>query len=46
MWLSWLPTVPPTTDIVARIFGLPIMATLFGVVFFGHPYGSFLRNPA
>ena len=42
MGLLWLATVPLTTGIVAQIFGLKFMATLFGVVFFSHQFGSFL----
>ncbi len=42
MGLLWLSTVPLTTGIVAQIFGLRFMATLFGIVFFSHQVGSFL----
>ena len=42
MGLFWLSTVPLTTGIVAQIFGLKFMATLFGVVFLSHQIGSFL----
>ena len=42
MGVLWLSTVPLTTAIVAQIFGLKFMATLFGVVFFSHQIGSFL----
>ena len=42
MGLLWLATVPLTTGIVAQVFGLKFMATLFGVVFFSHQVGSFL----
>jgi MFS family permease len=42
MGLLWLSTVPLTTGLVAQIFGLRYMATLTGVVFFGHQIGSFL----
>ena len=42
MGFLWLSTVPLTTAIVAQIFGLKFMATLFGVVFFSHQIGSFL----
>ena len=42
MGFLWLSTVPLTTGIVAQIFGLKFMATLFGVVFFSHQLGSFL----
>ena len=41
MGFLWLSTVPLTTGIVAQIFGLRYMATLFGVVFFSHQLGSF-----
>ncbi|MGE0746471.1 MAG: MFS transporter [Rhodospirillales bacterium] len=40
--LLWLGTVPLTGMIVARIFGLRYMATLFGFCFVGHQVGSFL----
>ena len=42
MGLLWLSTVPLTTGIVAQIFGLKFMATLFGVVFLSHQIGSFI----
>ena len=42
MGLLWLSTVPLTTGIVAQIFGLKFMATLFGIVFLSHQLGSFL----
>ena len=42
MGLLWLSTVPLTTGIVAQIFGLKYMATLFGIVFLSHQLGSFL----
>ncbi len=42
MGLLWLSTVPLTTGIVAQIFGLKFMATLFGIVFLSHQVGSFI----
>lgn len=42
MGILWLSTVPLTTGIVAQVFGVRYMATLFGIVFFGHQVGSFL----
>ena len=42
MGLTWLSTVPLTNGLVAQIFGLRYMATLTGVVFFGHQIGAFL----
>ncbi len=42
MGLLWLSTVPLTTGIVAQVFGVQYMATLFGLVFFSHQVGSFL----
>jgi predicted MFS family arabinose efflux permease len=42
MGLLWLGTVPLTSGLVAQIFGMRYMATLFGVVFFSHQLGSFL----
>ena len=40
--LMWLSTVPLTTALVAQLFGIRYLATLFGLVFFGHQVGSFL----
>ena len=42
MGLLWLSTVPLTSGLVAIMFGLRYMATLFGFVFFSHQAGSFL----
>ena len=41
MGFLWLATVPLTSGIVAQVFGTRYMATLFGIVFFGHQAGSF-----
>ncbi|MCB1742176.1 MAG: MFS transporter [Gammaproteobacteria bacterium] len=41
MGLLWLSTVPLTSAIVAQVFGVRYMATLFGIVFFSHQLGSF-----
>ena len=40
--LLWLSTVPPTSGLVAVMFGPRYMATLFGFVFFSHQAGAFL----
>jgi len=37
----WLATVPPTSGIVAVMFGTRYMALLYGVVFLSHQLGSF-----
>ena len=42
MGLLWLGTVPLTTGVLARAFGMRYLATLFGFVFMGHQLGSFL----
>ncbi len=42
MGLLWLGTVPLTSGLVAQIFGVRYMGTLFGIVFFSHQLGSFL----
>lgn len=42
MGLLWLSTVPPTSGLVAVMFGPRYMATLFGFVFLSHQVGSFL----
>ncbi|MDB5657866.1 MAG: transporter [Cypionkella sp.] len=38
----WLATVPLTSGLVAHIYGLRYMGTLYGVVFLSHQIGSFL----
>ena len=40
--LLWLSTVPPTSGLVAVMFGPRYLATLFGFVFFSHQVGAFL----
>ena len=42
MGLLWLSTVPLTTGLIAQVFGVRYMATLFGLVFLSHQIGSFL----
>ena len=42
MGLLWLSTVPLTVGIVAQVFGIRYMATLFGFVFLSHQLGSFI----
>ncbi len=42
MGLLWLSTVPLTTGLVAQIFGVRYLATLFGFVFLSHQLGSFI----
>ena len=37
----WLGTVPLTNGLVAQIFGVKYLSTLFGMVFLGHQIGSF-----
>ena len=39
--LLWLATVPPTSGLVAQLFGLPHMGLLYGIVFLSHQLGSF-----
>ena len=41
MGLLWLSAVPPTSGLVALMFGTRYMATLFGIVFLNHQLGSF-----
>nr|WP_297403715.1 MFS transporter [uncultured Marinobacter sp.] len=38
----WLATVPLTSGLVAQIYGLRYMGTLYGLVFFSHQLGGFL----
>lgn len=42
MGLLWLGTVPLTNGVVAQIFGVKYLSTLFGFVFLGHQVGSFM----
>ena len=42
MGILWLSTVPLTNMVVAQIFGVRYMATLYGFVFVSHQLGSFL----
>ncbi|SNR33817.1 MFS transporter [Paracoccus sediminis] len=42
MGALWLATVPLTSGLVAHIYGLRYMATLYGFVFLSHQIGSFL----
>jgi MFS family permease len=42
MGLLWLSTVPPTSGLIALMFGTRWFATLFGVAFFSHQLGGFL----
>lgn len=41
MGFLWLATVPPTTGLVAVLFGTRYMTFLYGVVFLSHQIGSF-----
>lgn len=38
----WLATVPLTAGLIAHIYGLRYMGTLYGIVFFSHQLGSFM----
>jgi MFS family permease len=42
MGALWLATVPLTSGLVAHIYGLRYMGTLYGVVFLSHQIGGFL----
>jgi len=41
MGATWLGTVPLTSGVLSRIFGVGAIATLFGLVFLGHQLGGF-----
>ncbi|MCY4005292.1 MAG: MFS transporter [Rhodobacteraceae bacterium] len=41
MGALWLATVPLTSGLVAHIYGLRYMGTLYGVIFFSHQLGGF-----
>jgi MFS family permease len=40
--LLWLSTIPPTSGLVAVMFGTRWLAMLFGITFFSHQVGGFL----
>jgi len=42
MGTLWLATVPLTSGIVAHIYGLQYMGTLYGIIFLSHQLGSFV----
>ncbi len=42
MGLLWLSTVPPTSSLVALMFGTRWLTMLFGFAFFSHQVGGFL----
>jgi MFS family permease len=42
MGFLWLGTLPLTNGIVAQVFGVRYLGTLFGFVFLGHQLGGFL----
>lgn len=41
MGALWLATVPLTSGLVAHIYGLRYMGTLYGIIFFSHQLGGF-----
>jgi predicted MFS family arabinose efflux permease len=40
--VTWLATVPPTSGIVGKLFGVRFLGTLFGVTLVSHQVGGFL----
>ncbi|SLN16153.1 Putative niacin/nicotinamide transporter NaiP [Aquimixticola soesokkakensis] len=42
MGALWLATVPLTSGLVAYLYGLRYMGTLYGIVFFSHQLGAFM----
>jgi predicted MFS family arabinose efflux permease len=42
MGLTWLATVPPTSGIVGKLFGVRFLGTLFGLTLVSHQTGAFL----
>jgi predicted MFS family arabinose efflux permease len=42
MGLTWLGTVPLTNSLVAQIFGVKYLSTLFSIAFLGHQIGAFI----
>ena len=42
MGALWLATVPLTSGLIAHLYGLRYMGTLYGIVFLSHQLGSFM----
>lgn len=42
MGALWLATVPLTSGLVAHLYGVRYMGTLYGIVFFSHQLGAFM----
>ncbi len=42
MGALWLATVPLTSGLIAHLYGLRYMGTLYGIVFFSHQLGAFM----
>ena len=42
MGFLWLGTVPLTSGLVGKIYGVRYLGALFGIVFFSHQLGGFL----
>jgi predicted MFS family arabinose efflux permease len=40
--VTWLATVPLTNSLVAQIFGVKYLSTLFSISFLGHQLGAFV----
>jgi MFS family permease len=40
--LTWLATIPPTANIVGKLFGIRYLSTLFGFTLLSHQIGGFL----
>jgi MFS family permease len=42
MGMTWLATVPPTSGIVGKLYGVRYLGTLFGLTLVSHQVGAFL----
>ena len=42
MGMTWLATVPPTSGIVSKLYGVRYLGTLFGLTLVSHQTGAFL----
>ena len=42
MGMTWLATVPPTSGIVGKLYGVRYLGTLFGLTLVSHQTGAFL----
>ena len=44
MGCLWLTTVPLTSGLIAHLYGIRYVGTLYGIIFFSYQFGSFLGD--